>query len=48
MNDALKQYGYPKRCHPEPGARPTLAKNIQARYIVTSTLAKARGQAATP
>ncbi|HEU4524070.1 MAG TPA: FlgO family outer membrane protein, partial [Gemmatimonadales bacterium] len=40
MNDALTQYGYPKDAILSPALASTLAKNIQARYIVTSTLAK--------
>lgn len=41
MNDALKQYGYPIDAILSPPLATTLAKNIQARVIVTSTLAKA-------
>ncbi|HEY9507929.1 MAG TPA: hypothetical protein VIQ27_18390 [Gemmatimonadales bacterium] len=43
MNDALTQYGYPKDAILSPALASTLAKNIQARYIVTSTLAKGQG-----
>ena len=47
MNDALTQYGYPKDAILSPALAATLAKNIQARYIVTSTLAKAQGKGYT-
>jgi tetratricopeptide (TPR) repeat protein len=40
MNDALKQYGYPIDAILSPPLATTLAKNIQARVIVTSTMAK--------
>jgi tetratricopeptide (TPR) repeat protein len=40
MNDALTQYGYPKDAILSPALATTLAKNIQARFLVTSTLAK--------
>lgn len=43
MNDALTQYGYPKDAILSPALATTLAKNIQARFIVTSTLAKGEG-----
>jgi tetratricopeptide (TPR) repeat protein len=43
MNDALKQYGYPIDAILSPPLATTLAKNIQARVIVTGTLAKADG-----
>src|SRR5918998_3053107 len=43
MNDALKQYGYPLDAILSPPLATTLAKNIQARVIVTSTLAKGNG-----
>jgi tetratricopeptide (TPR) repeat protein len=43
MNDALTQYGYPKDAILSPALATTLAKNIQARYIVTSTMAKGQG-----
>jgi tetratricopeptide (TPR) repeat protein len=38
MNDALKQYGYPVDAILSPPLATTLAKNIQARVIVTGTL----------
>jgi len=47
MNDALTQYGYPKDAILSPALATTLAKNIQARYLVTSTLAKAPGKGYT-
>ncbi|HZA98224.1 MAG TPA: hypothetical protein VE399_05565 [Gemmatimonadales bacterium] len=43
MNDALKQYGYPIDAILSPPLATTLAKNIQARVIVTSTMAKGDG-----
>jgi tetratricopeptide (TPR) repeat protein len=43
MNDALKQYGYPIDAILSPPLAATLAKNIQARVIVTGTLASAAG-----
>jgi tetratricopeptide (TPR) repeat protein len=43
MNDALKQYGYPIDAILSPALATTLAKNIQARFIVTSTLSKGEG-----
>jgi tetratricopeptide (TPR) repeat protein len=43
MNDALKQYGYPIDAILSPPLATTLAKNIQARILVTGTLAKAEG-----
>jgi tetratricopeptide (TPR) repeat protein len=43
MNDALKQYGYPIDAILSPPLATTLAKNIQARVILTSTMAKANG-----
>ena len=46
MNDALKQYGYPVDAILSPPLATTLAKNIQARVIVTGTLAKAPTAAA--
>ena len=42
MNDALTQYGYPTDAILSPALATTLAKNIQARFIVTSTLAKSQ------
>ncbi len=43
MNDALTQYGYPKDAILSPPLAITLAKNIQARVAVTSTIAKVPG-----
>jgi len=43
MNDALKQYGYPIDAILSPALATTLAKNIQARFIISSTLSKAEG-----
>jgi tetratricopeptide (TPR) repeat protein len=43
MNDALKQYGYPIDAILSPPLATTLAKNIQARVLVTGTMAKAEG-----
>ena len=43
MNDALKQYGYPIDAILSPALATTLAKNIQARFLVTSTLNKGEG-----
>ena len=43
MNDALTQYGYPKDAILSPALASTLAKNIQARFLIVSTLAKAQG-----
>jgi tetratricopeptide (TPR) repeat protein len=43
MNDALKQYGYPTDAILSPPLAATLAKNIQARVLVTGTLAKSDG-----
>ena len=43
MNDALTQYGYPKDAILSPALATTLAKNIQARFLITSTLAKGQG-----
>ena len=43
MNEALTQYGYPKDAILSPALAITLAKNIQARFVVTSTLNKAEG-----
>jgi tetratricopeptide (TPR) repeat protein len=43
MNDALKQYGYPIDAILAPPLATTLAKNIQARVLVTGTLAKGEG-----
>jgi tetratricopeptide (TPR) repeat protein len=43
MNEALKQYGYPIDAILSPALATTLAKNIQARFIVSSTINKAEG-----
>jgi len=43
MNDALKQYGYPVDAILSPALATTLAKNIQARFVVNSTMNKAQG-----
>ena len=43
MNDALTQYGYPKDAILSPALATTLAKNIQARFVVSSTLSKGQG-----
>ena len=43
MNDALKQYGYPLDAILSPALATTLAKNIQARFVVNSTMAKGEG-----
>ena len=43
MNDALTQYGYPKDAILSPALATTLAKNIQARFVVNSTLQKGQG-----
>ncbi len=43
MNDALKQYGYPIDAILSPALATTLAKNIQARFVVNSTLNKGDG-----
>jgi tetratricopeptide (TPR) repeat protein len=43
MNDALKQYGYPVDAILSPGLATTLAKNIQARVIMTGTMARGAG-----
>ncbi len=42
MNDALTQYGYPKDAILSPALATTLAKNIQARFLVAPTMAKAQ------
>jgi tetratricopeptide (TPR) repeat protein len=47
MNDALKQYGYPTDAILSPPLAATLAKNIQARVLVTGTLAKGDGGSPT-
>ncbi|HUR92978.1 MAG TPA: hypothetical protein VMY76_00240 [Gemmatimonadales bacterium] len=43
MNDALQQYGYPVDAILSPALAITLAKNIQARFLVNSTLNKGEG-----
>lgn len=43
MNDALTQYGYPKDAILSPALATTLAKNIQARFIVSSTMSRGDG-----
>src|ERR1700750_2874064 len=43
MNDALKQYGYPVDAILSPALATTLAKNIQARFVISSTLNKGEG-----
>jgi tetratricopeptide (TPR) repeat protein len=43
MNDALTQYGYPKDAILSPALAVTLAKNIQSRFLVSSTMAKGEG-----
>ena len=43
MNDALKQYGYPVDAILSPPLATTLAKNIQARVLLSGTLAKGAG-----
>ncbi len=43
MNDALKQYGYPVDAILSPALATTLAKNIQARFLINSTLNKGDG-----
>jgi tetratricopeptide (TPR) repeat protein len=43
MNDALKQYGYPVDAILTPPLATTLAKNIQARVLMTGTMARGGG-----
>jgi len=43
MNDALTQYGYPKDAILSPALAVTLAKNIQSRFLVSSTMSKGEG-----
>jgi len=43
MNDALKQYGYPVDAILSPALATTLAKNIQARFVINSTMNKGEG-----
>ena len=45
MNDALKQYGYPVDAILSPALATTLAKNIQARVLVTRPWPRARAAA---
>jgi tetratricopeptide (TPR) repeat protein len=42
MNDALKQYGYPVDAILSPPLATTLAKNIQARVLMTGTMQRAQ------
>src|SRR5438093_4083557 len=44
MNDALKQYGYPVDAILSPPLATTLAKNIQARVLMSGTLAHGAGE----
>jgi len=43
MNDALKQYGYPVDAILSPPLATTLAKNIQARVLVSGTMSRGAG-----
>jgi tetratricopeptide (TPR) repeat protein len=43
MNDALTQYGYPVDAILSPQLATTLAKNIQARVLMTGTMVRANG-----
>jgi tetratricopeptide (TPR) repeat protein len=43
MNDALKQYGYPVDAILSPQLATTLAKNIQARVLMTGTMVRGDG-----
>jgi tetratricopeptide (TPR) repeat protein len=43
MNSALTQYGYPKNAILIPQLAVTLAKNIQSRLVITSTMTKGEG-----
>jgi tetratricopeptide (TPR) repeat protein len=43
MNDALTQYGYPKDAILSPALAVTLAKNIQSRFLISSTMSKGEG-----
>jgi tetratricopeptide (TPR) repeat protein len=45
MNDALKQYGYPVDAILSPSLATTLAKNIQARVLMSGTLTRGGGRA---
>jgi tetratricopeptide (TPR) repeat protein len=44
MNDALKQYGYPLDAILSPALATTLAKNIQARVLMSGTLTRGGGR----
>jgi tetratricopeptide (TPR) repeat protein len=44
MNDALKQYGYPTDAILSPPLATTLAKNIQARVLLSGTLTRGGGR----
>ncbi|HEV8453818.1 MAG TPA: hypothetical protein VGQ24_02930, partial [Gemmatimonadales bacterium] len=44
MNDALKQYGYPVDAILSPPLATTLAKNIQARVLMSGTMARGAGE----
>jgi tetratricopeptide (TPR) repeat protein len=48
MNDALKQYGYPVDAILSPALATTLAKNIQARVLVSGTMTRGTGGAGGP
>jgi len=43
MNEALKQYGYPPNAILSPSLASTLAKSVQARVLVSSSMTKAGG-----
>jgi len=43
MNEALKQYGYPANAILSPSLAATLAKSVQARVLVSSSMSKAGG-----
>src|SRR6185436_16932760 len=43
MNEALKQYGYPANAILSPSLASTLAKSVQARVLVASSMSKAGG-----
>ena len=47
MNDALKQYGYPVDAILSPPLATTLAKNIQARVIMSGTMSRGAGGGTT-
>jgi tetratricopeptide (TPR) repeat protein len=44
MNEALRQYGYPANAILSPTLAATLAKSVQAKVLVTSSMAKANNQ----